>query len=118
MRNLKAGRQLGRNSSHRKAMFRNMVVSLFEHERIVTTDSKAKELRRYAEKLITLGKKGTLHARRQARVTINKREVLQKPFGVLSERYKERPGGYTRIIKLGSRPGDNAPQSVIQLIKE
>lgn len=118
MRHLKSGRQLGRNSSHRKAMFRNMVVSLLNHESITTTDAKAKELRRYAEKAITLGKRGTIHARRRARVIVDDREALKKLFTVLAERYKERPGGYTRIIKLGMRPGDNAPLSMIQLVQE
>ncbi len=118
MRHLKSGRQLGRNSSHRKAMFRNMVVSLLNHESITTTDAKAKELRRYVEKVITLGKRGTVHARRQARVIVNDREVLTKLFTTLAERYKDRPGGYTRIIKLGMRPGDNAPLSVVQLVQE
>lgn len=118
MRHLKSGRQLGRNSSHRKAMFRNMVVSLLDHESITTTDAKAKELRRYADKLITLGKRGTLHARRRARVMANDKEVLQKLFTTLAERYKDRPGGYTRIVKLGLRPGDSAPLSVIQLVEE
>ena len=118
MRHLKSGKQLGRNSSHRKAMYRNMVVSLFDKERITTTDIKAKELRKHADKLITLGKRGTLSARRMARVMINDREVLQKLFTTLAERYKDRPGGYTRIIKLGMRAGDNAPLSSIQLVME
>ena len=118
MRHLKSGRQLGRNSSHRKAMFRNMVVSLLDHESITTTDAKAKELRRHAEKAITLGKRGTLASRRMARVIINDRVVLQKLFSTIADRYKERAGGYTRIIKLGIRPGDSAPMSVIQLVQE
>ena len=118
MRHLKSGRQLGRNSSHRKAMFRNMVVSLLDHESIITTDAKAKELRRHVEKAITLGKRGTLASRRMARVIINDRVVLQKLFSTIAERYKERAGGYTRIVKLGIRPGDSAPMSVIQLVQE
>ena len=118
MRHLKSGRQLGRNSSHRKAMFRNMVVSLLDHESITTTDSKAKELRKFAERVITLGKKGSLNDRRRARLMVNDRDVLQKLFTTLAERYKERPGGYTRIVKLGLRPGDKAPLSVIQLVQE
>lgn len=118
MRHLKSGRQLGRNSSHRKAMFRNMVVSLLDHESITTTDAKAKELRRHVEKAITLGKRGTLASRRMARVIINDRVVLQKLFSTIAERYKERAGGYTRIVKLGIRPGDSAPMSVIQLVQE
>ena len=118
MRHQKTGRQLNRNSSHRKAMFRNMVVSLLDHESIKTTDAKAKELRKYADKLITLAKKGDLSARRRARVMINDKDVLNKLFEVLGARYKDRPGGYTRIVKLGLRPGDNAPLSVIQLVQE
>lgn len=118
MRHLKSGKQLGRNSSHRKAMYRNMVVSLLDKENITTTDVKAKELRRHAEKLITLGKRGTISARRMARVMINDREVLQKLFTTLADRFKDRPGGYTRIIKLGMRAGDNAPLSSIQLVTE
>ncbi len=118
MRHLKSGRQLGRNSSHRKAMFRNMVVSLLDHESITTTDAKAKELRRHAEKVITLGKRGTLACRRMARVMVNDKAVLQKLFSTIADRYKERPGGYTRIVKLGIRPGDSAPMSVIQLVQE
>ena len=118
MRHLKSGRQLGRNSSHRKAMFRNMVVSLLDHETITTTDSKAKELRKFAERVITLGKKGSLNDRRRARLMVNDRDVLQKLFTTLAERYKDRPGGYTRIVKLGLRPGDKAPLSVIQLVQE
>lgn len=118
MRHQKSGRQLGRNSSHRKAMFRNMVVSLLDHESITTTDAKAKELRRHAEKVITLAKRGTLASRRMARVIINDRVVLQKLFSTIADRYKDRPGGYTRIVKLGARPGDSAPMSVIQLVQE
>jgi len=118
MRHLKTGRQLGRNSSHRKAMFRNMVVSLLNNERITTTDAKAKELRRYAERVITFGKNGTVHSRRMARLFVNDRMALQKLFTILADRYRGRPGGYTRIVKLGMRPGDNAPLSVIQLLQE
>jgi large subunit ribosomal protein L17 len=99
-------------------MFRNMVVSLLDHESITTTDAKAKELRRHAEKAITLGKRGTLASRRMARVIINDRVVLQKLFSTIADRYKDRPGGYTRIVKLGIRPGDSAPMSVIQLVQD
>jgi large subunit ribosomal protein L17 len=95
-----------------------MVVSLLDHESIKTTDAKAKELRKYADRLITLAKKGDLHARRRARVMINDKDVLNKLFDTLAARYKDRPGGYTRIVKLGLRPGDNAPLSVIQLVQE
>lgn len=99
-------------------MFRNMATSFFQHERIITTDAKAKELRPIAEKLITLGKRGDLHARRQAASYIRDKKVVQKLFETIAIRYKERPGGYTRIVKLGIRPGDNAPQSVIELVEE
>jgi len=116
MRHRKKGRKLNRNASHRTAMFRNMVTSLFRHERIETTDAKAKELRRFAEKLITLGKRGDLHARRLASRTVQDNEVLKKLFDDLGERYRGRPGGYTRITKLGIRRGDAAPTSVIELL--
>ena len=116
MRHRKSGRKLGRTATHRSAMFRNMVVSLFEHERIETTDAKAKELRRIAEKLITRGKAGTLHARRMAARYVRNPSVLQKLFGEIAGRYSEREGGYTRIMKLGNRKGDNAPISIIELM--
>jgi len=99
-------------------MFRNMVTSFFSHERIVTTDAKAKELRPIAEKMITLGKKGDLHAIRQAASYIRDKETVTKLFSAIAPRYKERSGGYTRIIKLGIRPGDAAPLSVIELVEE
>lgn len=118
MRHNKAGRRLGRTTSHRIAMFRNMVTSFLEHERITTTDAKAKELRSIAEKMITLGKRGDLHAVRQAASYIRDKKVVTKLFSTIAPRYKERDGGYTRIIKLGIRPGDNAPLSVIELVEE
>jgi large subunit ribosomal protein L17 len=118
MRHNKSGRRLGRTTSHRIAMFRNMVTSFFSHERIVTTDAKAKELRPIAEKMITLGKKGDLHAIRQAASYIRDKETVTKLFSAIAPRYKERAGGYTRIIKLGIRPGDAAPLSVIELVEE
>ncbi|PLX45671.1 MAG: 50S ribosomal protein L17 [Deltaproteobacteria bacterium] len=118
MRHNKTGRQLGRNASHRKAMFRNMATSLFEHGKIKTTDAKAKELRKIAEKLITLAKRGDLHARRRALSYIRSRDVVEKLFGEISGQFGDRPGGYTRIIKLGSRRGDNAPMSIIELVSE
>jgi large subunit ribosomal protein L17 len=93
-----------------------MVTSLFEHEQIRTTDAKAKELRGVAERMITLGKKGTLHARRQALETIRSKDVTSKVFDELAERYRERPGGYTRVIKIGQRAGDAAPMSIIELV--
>ena len=109
-------RRLGRSTPHRQAMFRNMVTSLLEHERIETTDAKAKELRRVAERMITLGKRGTLHARRRALRTIRSRDVTAKLFDSLAERYRDRPGGYTRVLKLGPRHGDAAPVSLIELV--
>jgi large subunit ribosomal protein L17 len=118
MRHNNSGRRLGRNSSHRKAMMRNMVTSLFDAERITTTDSRAKELRKLAERLITLGKRGDLHARRQAAEVIMDRKVVTKLFERIAPRFATRPGGYTRILKLGSRLGDNAPQSIIELVEE
>lgn len=118
MRHNNAGRRLGRTTSHRIAMFRNMVTSFLEHERITTTDAKAKELRSIAEKMITLGKRGDLHAVRQAASYIRDKKVVTKLFSTIAPRYKERDGGYTRIIKLGIRPGDNAPLSVIELVEE
>jgi len=118
MRHRKAVKKLGRTASHRKAMFRNMVTSLFKYEKIVTTDAKAKELRRLAEKMITIGKKGNLHAVRQAMTVIRDRTTTKKLFDDLAKRYENRQGGYTRIVKLGYREGDNAPLSMIQLIPE
>lgn len=118
MRHNKAGRRLGRTTSHRVAMFRNMVTSFFEHERITTTDAKAKELRSVVEKMITLGKRGDLHAMRQAASFIRDKKVVTKLFTTIAPRYQERFGGYTRIVKLGIRPGDNAPLSVIELVEE
>ncbi|MFT4578398.1 MAG: large subunit ribosomal protein L17 [Nitrospinales bacterium] len=116
MRHLKAGRKLGRTSAHRKALFRNLVGALILRERISTTLAKAKELRGKVEKTITLGKKGTLHARRQAFKLAPQKETVQKVFGPLAERYAKRPGGYTRIIKIGPRKGDNAPMVFIELV--
>lgn len=118
MRHNKAGRRLGRKTSHRIAMFRNMVTSFLNHEKITTTDAKAKELRSIAEKMITLGKKGDLHAMRQAASYIRDKKVVTKLFASIAPRYAERAGGYTRIIKLGIRPGDNAPLSVVELVEE
>jgi len=116
MRHRKAGLKLNRTSSHRDAMFRNMVTSLFKHQRIRTTDVKAKELRRWADNLITLAKRGDLHARRQALSIVREKEVVHKLFAEAAENYGDRPGGYTRIIKLGRRPGDAAPISLIELV--
>jgi large subunit ribosomal protein L17 len=118
MRHNKAGRRLGRTTSHRTAMFRNMVTSFLQHERITTTDAKAKELRPIAEKMITLGKKGDLSAVRQAASFIRDKKVVTKLFAVIAPRYKQRDGGYTRIIKIGQRLGDSSPLSVIELVEE
>jgi len=116
MRHRKAGVKLNRTSSHRDAMFRNMVTSLFKHERIRTTDVKAKELRRWADNLITLAKRGDVHARRQALSIIREKDVVHKLFAEAAERYGAVSGGYTRIVKLGRRPGDAAPISLIELL--
>ena len=116
MRHLKAGRKFGRTSAHRKALFRNLVGALIERARISTTLAKAKELRGKVERTITLGKKGTLHARRQAFKLAPQKEAVQKVFGSLADRYANRPGGYTRIIKIGPRRGDNAPMAFIELV--
>jgi len=116
MRHLKAGRKFGKTSAHRKALFRNLVGALIERERISTTLAKAKELRGKVERTITLGKKGTLHARRQAFKLAPQKEAVQKVFGALAGRYANRPGGYTRIIKIGPRRGDNAPMVFIELV--
>ena len=116
MRHGKSGKKLGRTPSHRKAMFRNMVTSLLQHERIVTTDVKAKEIGRLTEKMITLGKRGDLHARRQAVAFIRSNEVVKKLFSDYAQRYSSRQGGYTRVIKLEPRPGDNAPMALVELV--
>ncbi len=118
MRHLKEGRKLNRTSSHRKALLRNMVTSLLEFEKIETTDAKAKELRKVADKMIAWGKRGDLHARRQALKVIISRKIVQKLFNDIAPRYRERMGGYTRIIKSGRRKGDNAPLSIIELIPQ
>ena len=117
MRHRVRSRKLGRTSAHRLAMYRNMVTSLLEHERIQTTDAKAKEVRRLAERMITLGKRGDLHARRRALRVIRSREVAAKVFDELADRYRERPGGYTRVLKLRQRPGDAAPISLVELVE-
>lgn len=117
MRHRKAGRKLNRTASHRKAMFANMAVALIKHEQIVTTVPKAKELRPIVEKLITLGKKGDLSARRQALSKLhNDTAIVQKLFDTLAERYKERNGGYIRVMRAGYRFGDNAPIAVIEFV--
>ncbi len=113
-----AGRRLDRTTEHRTAMFRNMVTSLLRHEKIVTTTPKAKELKRIADKVITQAKRGTPHARRLVNRDIKDVEVLVKLFGPVAERFKARPGGYTRLIKVGRRAGDNAEMSVIELVEK
>jgi large subunit ribosomal protein L17 len=117
MRHNISGRQLGRPSGHRQLMYRNLVTSLLKHEKIITTEPKAKEIRPMAEKMITLGKRSGLHAYRQALAYITDKDVTSKLFSELGPRYKERPGGYTRIVKLGPRLGDNAPMAAVELVK-
>lgn len=116
MRHGNKGRKLNRTASHRKALFANMAASLIEHEQITTTLPKAKELRPIVDKLITLGKRGDLHARRQAISAIRSAELVRKLFDTLAPRYGERKGGYTRVMKAGFRFGDNAPMAVIELV--
>ncbi len=116
MRHRNTGRQFGRNSSHRKALFRNLVTSLLEHGRIETTEAKAKEIRGIADKMITLGKKGDLTAKRMAFAYIQSRDVVAKLFDTLAPRSANRPGGYTRIIKTRVRNGDSAPMALIELV--
>lgn len=118
MRHNKTGRRLGRKPDHRQHMMRNMVTSFFEHEKITTTDTRAKELRKVVDKMITLGKRGDLHARRQALQVIRSRQVVGKLFEMIAPRYADRPGGYTRIIRLANRQGDNAPMTIIELVEE
>jgi large subunit ribosomal protein L17 len=116
MRHGNANRKLNRTASHRKAMFANMSAALIKHEQIVTTLPKAKELRPIVEKLVTLGKRGDLHARRQAIAQIRDEDQVQKLFGTIGPRYKDRNGGYIRILKAGFRYGDNAPVAVIEFV--
>jgi len=117
MRHRVAGRKLGRKTGHRLAMFRNMVTSLLDHERIVTTVTKAKEIRKFAEHMITLGKRGDLYARRQALAFVRSKKVAHKLFAEIAPRYAQRQGGYTRIVKMGFRRGDGAPMCLIELVK-
>ena len=116
MRHGNAHRKLNRTAEHRRAMFANMAVALIKHEQIVTTLPKAKDLRPVVEKLITLGKRGDLHARRQAIAQMRDIEIVRKLFEVIGPRYKDRNGGYTRVLKAGFRHGDNAPVAVIELV--
>jgi large subunit ribosomal protein L17 len=117
MRHAKSGRKFNRTASHRKAMFANMAVALIKHEQIKTTLPKAKDLRGVVDRLITLGKRGDLHARRQALSVLRDSTIAAKLFKELAERYKDRPGGYTRVIKAGFRYGDMAPMAVIELVE-
>ena len=116
MRHALSGRKFNRTSSHRKAMFANMAVALLKHEQIKTTLPKAKDLRRVVDRLITLGKRGDLHARRQALSVLRDPKITAKLFDALATRYKDRPGGYTRVLKAGFRYGDMAPMAVIELV--
>ncbi len=116
MRHRWGGRKLGRTTAHRSAMLRNMVTALLEHEKIETTDAKAKEVRRVAERMITLGKRGDLHARRMALRVVRTKEVTAKLFDELAPRFRERPGGYTRVLKVRRRAGDAAPMSMVELV--
>ncbi len=116
MRHRKAGKRLGRTTSHKEAMVRNMVTSVFEHERIVTTTPKAKEVRKVVDKMITLAKRGDLHAKRQAMSFIRSRDVVAKLFDEISGQFADRNGGYTRIIQTGQRRGDAAPMAILELV--
>lgn len=116
MRHRVHARKLGRTSSHRQAMYRNLVTSLLQHERVETTDAKAKEVRRLADRMITLGKRGDLSARRRALRVIREKDVAAKVFGELADRFKDRPGGYTRVLKTRTRVGDAASLSIVELV--
>src|SRR5476651_2492640 len=116
MRHRNSGRYFGRNSSHRKAMFKNMMVSLLKHELITTTVAKAKELRGYIEPMITLAKVDSVHNRRLAFARLRDRDMVTKLFNEIAPHYQQRPGGYTRVLKCGNRKGDSAPMAVIQLV--
>jgi len=116
MRHRVAGKKLGRSPAHRRALFRNLVTELLDHEVVRTTEAKAKELRRWGDRMVTLGKRGTLHARRQAASVLQSATVVRKVFAELAERYATRAGGYTRVIKLGPRAGDAADMAVVELV--
>lgn len=117
MRHLNAGRKLNRSSAHRRALLRNLVTSLLQHEHLQTTDAKAKEMRRWVDRMITLGKRNTIHARRQAAAFVRGRDIVKKLFDDIAPRFAGRPGGYTRVTKLGHRHGDAAPVSLIELVE-
>ncbi len=114
MRHLKAGRKLNRDPKHRRALLRNLVTSLLERDRVRTTDAKAKELRRLADRMVTLGKKGTLDARRRAMQLVRKRSAVRRLFSEIAPRFGDRAGGYTRVLKVGIRSGDAAPMSIVE----
>jgi large subunit ribosomal protein L17 len=117
MRHRVAGRRLSRSSGHRMALYRNLIGEVLQHERIVTTEAKAKEVRGMVDRVITLGKVGSLHARRQALTVVSEKRLIDKAFDELATRYAGRSGGYTRVLKLGARPGDGAPMAIIELVK-
>jgi large subunit ribosomal protein L17 len=117
MRHRVGGREFSRRSGHRIALYRNLIADLLEHERIVTTEAKAKEVRGMVDRVISFGKSGSLHARRQALSVVNDKKVIDKAFEELASRYANRSGGYTRVLKLGPRPGDAAPMAIIELVK-
>ena len=117
MRHKVAGRRLSRRTGHRLSLYSNLTCELLEHERIVTTEAKAKEVRSIAERVITLGKAGSLHARRQALTTVHSKKAVDKLFEEIAPRYAGRNGGYTRVLKLGPRPGDAAPMAILELVK-
>jgi large subunit ribosomal protein L17 len=116
MRHAKSGKKLGRDSSHRRALYANLTGSLITHGRIETTEAKAKAVKPYAEKLITLGKRGDLHARRQAMAELRSNDIVHRLFSEVAPRFAERPGGYTRIVKLGPRQGDAADMALLELV--
>ena len=116
MRHHRAGKKLGRDASHRKALYANLACSLIEHERIKTTEAKAKAVKPYAEQMITLGRRGDLHARRQALSHLRSQEIVHKLFSDVGPRFAERPGGYSRIVKLGPRQGDSAEMVYLELV--
>ena len=116
MRHARAGKKLGRDSAHRKALYSNLAGSLIQHGRIETTEAKAKAVKPFAEKMITLGKRGDLHARRQALAALRSNDVVHRLFADIAPRFAERPGGYTRIVKIGPRQGDAAPMVLLELV--
>src|SRR5438128_12698483 len=116
MRHHKAGKKLGRDSAHRRALYSNLAAALIEHGRIKTTEAKAKAVRPVAEQMITLGRRGDIHARRQALAYLRSQEVVHQLFSEVGPRFQDRQGGYTRIVKLGPRPGDSAPMAYLELV--